>query len=88
MIDKMYPWYQQTEINQKLSIVAISLDDTEQDIKALELKKKELKGWKHLHASEGVRSKVAGDYAVLSTPAMFLLDTKTKKNHCRSQYPE
>ena len=88
MIDKMYPWYQQTEINRKLSIVAISLDDTEQDIKALELKKKELKGWKHLHASEGVRSKVAGDYAVLSDSCNVFTGYKNKKNHCRSQYPE
>jgi hypothetical protein len=31
------------EVNRKLSIVAISLDDTEQDIKAFELKKKELR---------------------------------------------
>ena len=75
----MYPWYQQKEVNRKLTILAISLDDTEQDIKSFELKKNELEGWKHLHAPEGVRSKVAGDYAVLSTPSMFLLDTKSKE---------
>jgi thiol-disulfide isomerase/thioredoxin len=78
LIDKMYPWYQQTNVNRKLAVVAISLDETAQDIKAWELKKKELQGWKHLHVPDGVRSKVAGDYSVLSTPTMFLLDTKTK----------
>lgn len=75
----MYPWYQQTDINRKPEIAAVSLDETEQDMKALALKKKELKGWEHLHVPDGVRSKVAGDYAVLSTPAMFLLDTKSKE---------
>jgi thioredoxin-related protein len=79
MVDKMYPWYQQTGINRKLAIVAISLDETDQDMKALALKKKKLKGWEHLHVPDGVRSKVAGDYSVLSTPAMFLLDTKSKE---------
>ena len=79
MVDKMYPWYQQTEVNRKLAIVAVSLDETEQDMKAFALKKKKLKGWEHLHVPDGVRSKVAGDYSVLSTPAMFLLDTKSKE---------
>ena len=78
LADKIYSWYQQTEVNKKLAIVAISLDDTELDIKAWEQKKKELTGWKHLHDSEGVRSKVAGDYYVLDIPTMFLLD-KNKK---------
>ena len=40
---------------------------------------KELKGWKHLHATEGVRSKEASDYYVLATPVMVLLDSKTRK---------
>jgi hypothetical protein len=79
MVDKMYPWYQQNNINRKLAMVAISLDETEQDMKALNLKKKQLEGWKHLHVPDGVRSKVAGDYSVLSTPSMFLLDTKNKE---------
>jgi hypothetical protein len=78
LADKIYPWYQQTEVNKKLAIVAISLDDTDLDIKAWEQKKKELTGWEHLHDTEGVRSKVAADYYILSTPVMFLLD-KDKK---------
>jgi len=74
LANTLYPWYQQTEVNQKMTIVAISLDETELDIKAWEQKKKELTEWEHLHATEGVNSKVAGDYYVLATPVMFLLD--------------
>ncbi len=79
MVDKIYPWQQQAEFRKKITIVAISLDDNEPDIKRWELKKPELKGWKHLSATEGVRSKVASDYFVLATPSMFLLETKTGK---------
>ncbi|MCK9420980.1 MAG: redoxin domain-containing protein [Bacteroidales bacterium] len=77
-IDKIYPWQQQTDVVQKMTVVSISLDETETEIKAWEKKIPELKGWKHLRAAEGVRSKEAGDYYVLATPVMVLLDAKTK----------
>ncbi|MEI7829580.1 MAG: thioredoxin-like domain-containing protein [Prolixibacteraceae bacterium] len=79
MVDKIYPWQQQPGISKRLSVVAIGLDDNEQDIKRWEQKKPELKGWQHLSASEGVRSKVASDYFVLSTPSMFLVEVKSGK---------
>ena len=79
MADKISPWQQQPEIRKKISVVAISLDDNEPDIKRWEQKKPELRGWKHLSASEGVRSKVASDYFVLATPSMFLVEVKSGK---------
>ncbi len=33
-IENLYPWQQQPEINRQLSVVAISLDETESEIKA------------------------------------------------------
>ncbi len=79
MVNSLYPWQQQTEIRQKIMVVAISLDETETEIKAWEKKITELKGWKHLHAAEGIRSKAANDYFILATPVMVLLDAKTKE---------
>ena len=79
MVNTLYPWQQQTQIQQKIKVVAISLDETETEIKNYDEKIKELKGWKHLHATEGVRSKEASDYYVLATPVMVLLDSKTRK---------
>ena len=79
MFSTLYPWQQQTQIQQKIKVVAISLDETETEIKNYDEKIKELKGWKHLHATEGVRSKEASDYYVLATPVMVLLDSKTRK---------
>lgn len=79
LVDNLYPWQQQTEMSQKIKVIAISLDETETEIKSWELKTLKLEGWKHLHAPEGVRSKVAADYYVLATPVMVLLDAKTRE---------
>ena len=68
-----------SSLRQKIEVVPISLDETETEIKAWEQRIKKLTGWKHLHTSEGVRSKVATDYFVLATPVMVLVDARTKK---------
>jgi peroxiredoxin len=77
-VNSIYPWLQQSDTRQKVSVVAVSLDETETEIKAWEQKTIELSGWKHLRAHEGVRSKVANDYFILATPVMVLVDAKTK----------
>ncbi len=79
MADKLYPWQQQPDVQQKMKVVAISLDETETEIVAWEKKIEELKGWKHLQAAEGINSKVANDYYILATPVMVLLDAKTRE---------
>ena len=78
-INTLYPWYQQTDVQQKVRIVAISLDETEAEVEAWKKKIAEMNGWKNLRAPEGIRSKVAGDYYVLATPVMVLLNAKTKE---------
>lgn len=79
VIDQLYPWQQQPEINRLMSVVAISLDETETEITAWQKSCDRYRGWTHLRAEEGVRSKVAADYFILSTPQMILLDTDTRK---------
>jgi thioredoxin-related protein len=77
-IGKLYPWYQRVEVQQMLDIVAISMDETENEIQAWRQKIWELKDWTHLRAEDGLRSKVANDYYILGIPVMILLDAKTK----------
>jgi len=79
MADNLYHWQQQSDVQQKMKVVAISLDETETEIKDWEQKIAEMKGWKHLRAAEGVNSKVANDYYVLATPVMVLLDARTRE---------
>ncbi|MCX6269057.1 MAG: thioredoxin-like domain-containing protein [Bacteroidetes bacterium] len=78
-VDFLYPWQQQPDVKQKMEVVAISLDETDAEVAAMKLKLAKLGGWKHLHAPDGVRSKVASDYFVLATPVMVLLDAKTRE---------
>lgn len=79
MVGQLYPWSQQTEVLQKLDIIAISMDETDTEVQAWKQKFPELTGWIHLRAEEGLRSKVANDYFILSVPVMILLDAKTKE---------
>jgi hypothetical protein len=79
LVGKLYPWFQQPEIQNKLDIVAISVDETDIEVQAWQEKIKELNGWIHLRVSEGLRSKVANDYYLLELPVMILLNAKTKK---------
>lgn len=76
---KLYQFYQQPEIQQKLDIVAVSIDETDTEILAWRKNIEEMKGWIHLRAEDGVRSKVAQDYYILSVPVMILIDSETKK---------
>jgi thioredoxin-related protein len=78
-VGKLYSRYQQPETLQKLDIVAISVDETDTEIQAWEQKINDLRGWIHIRAEEGVRSKVAGDYYILGIPVMILLNAKTKE---------
>jgi thioredoxin-related protein len=78
-VGKLYTWYQDQEVKQTLDIVAISVDETRDEIQKWEKKIRELKGWTHLRAAEGLRSKVANDYYILGVPMMILMDAKTKK---------
>jgi len=78
-VGKLNPWHQLVLVQQMLDIVAISLDETDNEIWAWEQKIKELKGWTHLRAAEGLRSKVADDYYILGIPVMILLNTENKE---------
>jgi len=79
MVNALYPWQQKAEVQQKIMVLAISLDETVEEMKAWQLKRKQLSGWKQLQSGEGIRSKVASDYYVLATPVMVLLDAKTRE---------
>jgi thioredoxin-related protein len=79
MVGELYARFKTSEIKTKLAFVAISVDETDNEIQAWIRKKEGLTGWVHLRAQEGVRSKVANDYFILSVPVMILLNSKTKE---------
>jgi thiol-disulfide isomerase/thioredoxin len=79
MTDQLAQWYNRPDVRNRLEIIAISIDETEAEIKAWQNKIPDLNGWTHLRATDGIRSKAANDYYILSVPVMILVDAKTKK---------
>jgi cytochrome oxidase Cu insertion factor (SCO1/SenC/PrrC family) len=79
MVSKLFFLYQQPGVKQILDIVAVSVDETNTEIKAWEQKKSELVGWTHLRATEGLRSKAANDYYILGVPVLILVNSETRK---------
>ena len=78
LINELKPWYDGQTPLQRPEIVAVSLDDNEADIKSWNQLIQQLPGWTHLRA-DGINSRVANDYYLLSTPVMILLDSRTKE---------
>jgi hypothetical protein len=79
MVGELYPLSQQMEVQQKLEIAAISVDETATELREWQQKITDLQGWTHLQAKEGLRSKVANDYYILGVPVMILINSKTKE---------
>lgn len=78
VVNQLHPWSRQTQIQQMLTIVAISMDVTDKEILAWNQKIQELEGWIHLRTKEGLNSKVASDYYILGIPVMILVHSDTK----------
>lgn len=79
LVEGLKQWYADPANKKKLEIVAVSLDETQADVQKWEATITGLSTWKHLQAKEGVNSPVARSYSILSTPVMFLVDSKSNK---------
>lgn len=77
LINGLRQWHNEPANKKKLDIIAVSLDETETDVQKWKTAIAALPGWKHLNAKGGVNSPIASDYAVLSTPVMFLIGSKS-----------
>lgn len=77
LVEGLKQWYTGPANKKKLDIVAVSLDESEVNVQKWEAAISGLSAWKHLHAKEGVNSPVARSYSILSTPVMFLVDSKS-----------
>lgn len=76
LVNELKQWHDLPANKKKLDIAAINLDEAQIDPGKRENLVAALPAWKHLHAIEGVNSPVAHEYAILSTPVMFLLESK------------
>ncbi|MBN3034809.1 MAG: redoxin domain-containing protein [Bacteroidales bacterium] len=77
MVSGLYPWYLEGDHRNLLDIFALSLDDTEEGIKAWRKTVADMPGWIHILTEGGVNSAEADLYFVLATPVMVLVDAQT-----------
>ncbi len=76
MAKRVHKWYQQNNNQNKLEIFAISLDEDDVDISEWKKLKSNMQGWHHILAEGGVNSPQANSYFILSTPTLFIVETK------------
>lgn len=77
VVNELYKWHQTN--NNKVDIFALSLDESDTEIPKWEVRHKQLVGWNHILTQGGINSKEAEAYFILSTPTMFLVDSKTNE---------
>ncbi|MDP8297975.1 MAG: redoxin domain-containing protein [Candidatus Orphnella occulta] len=67
-------WYIEPNNKDKLDVLIVDLDKP--GSQGAKITKTLPAGWKYIHTKGGIESSIAKDYAILSAPAMFLLDNK------------
>ncbi len=78
-VNAFYPYYETIKTKNIIEVIAYSLDDTEPEVKKWNEMKPKFNGWQHLRGDRGINSKSAAEYFILSTPTMFIIDSKTNK---------
>lgn len=67
------------EVNGKLEVIAVSIDQTDLEIEAWNQKIRELDGWIHIRPSGDLRSQMMSDYYIIGIPVMILVDSDSKE---------
>lgn len=76
LVYKLHAWHQQPGHRDRVTVYAISLDETETEVAEYEKLKPALPGWVHLLAEGGVNSAEANNYYILATPVMVLVNSR------------
>ena len=79
LVNELSQWYNQPANKNKADIITVNLDEAQIGVEKWKFAIKPLSAWKNLQAKGGVNSPVARAYAILSTPVMFLVDSKSNK---------
>lgn len=87
-IRELYTLYQNPIMQKEMDVLAVSLDITNIEVEAWQRKIKDLSGWIHLRAKEGISSKAAEDYYILGVPMLVLIDARTREIITLPDQPE
>lgn len=78
-VSALKSWYQSEQKNRQVRIVAISIDQTDEEKKMWKDELKTETKWVVATTEAGIYSPEAASYGVLSTPSIFLIDNKSGK---------
>jgi len=77
LVKGLNQWYNEPGNKEKLDIIAVGLDKTETEVQKWKNIIVNFSSWKHLHAEGGINSPIADNYAIQSTPIMFLVKSES-----------
>jgi len=77
LVTRLREWDFEVLNKDKVDVIAINLDETEIGGREWAEEIVNLSNWKHMRFSQGINSVIANDYAVLSTPEMFVIDSES-----------
>jgi peroxiredoxin len=79
LVNKLYSWWLQPGNKKQMSVLAVSLDETETEVAEYKSTIKLLPGWQHILTAGGVNSPEANSYFILATPVMVLVNSQTNE---------
>jgi hypothetical protein len=79
LVGKLYNWCLQDDNAKKITVFALSLDETDTEVAEYQKAVPALQGWFHILTKGGVNSPEANSYYILATPVMLLVDSKTNE---------
>jgi len=78
-VSQFYPWFEKANLSGFFDVLALSVDYTETEVAAWEKTIVNLPLWEHIRLAQGMASPEAKAYYVLSTPTIFIIDSKIGK---------
>lgn len=72
-VSSLYPYSMREDIRNRMTVYAVSVDESEEEIAKWNTEKALRSGWIHHREEGGVNSELANAYSILSTPTFFLV---------------
>jgi len=79
LVNKLHAWWQMPGNKEKVTVYALSLDETETEVEEYYKVVPLLYGWKNVLTKGGVNSEEAAAYFILATPVMILANSGTNE---------
>jgi REP element-mobilizing transposase RayT/thiol-disulfide isomerase/thioredoxin len=77
LLNELISWHNQPANKASIDVIALNVDDLEMQAQKWETIISAYPSWRHFYLKGGTNNPVADDYSILSTPVMFLIDSRS-----------